>query len=54
MDSNDKHLLGIVSVTITAVMVIAIVVLCFQASGEHQGLSQPEFDGANSPLVQTN
>lgn len=53
MESSDKHFLGVVSAAITALMVTALVILCFQASGEHQGLSQPEFDSA-SPLVQKN
>ena len=54
MERSDQQILGIVTAAITAVMVTALVILCFQASGAHHGLSQPNFDGSNGPLVQTN
>ncbi len=54
MDGSDQKVLGIVTAAITAVMVTALVILCFQASGAHPGLSHPEFDNSNGRLVQTN
>jgi hypothetical protein len=50
METSDKQVLGIVTAAITAVMVTALVILCFRATGTHHRLNQPELDSSNIPL----